>query len=106
MEVVAAVGADGEFARPGHAGAGGGEQPQDLGNDVLRSVAGDLGGILAGVGAGCTEYRDQHVVQYAAVVHDLPVVYRVSCCCGQRFPAAEDTVADAQRLLPADADDG
>ena len=55
----------GEFARPGHAGARGEEQPQDFGDDVGGAVAGEFDRILARIGVRCAENRCEHVVDRA-----------------------------------------
>ena len=106
VEFARKIGPDGEFARLGHACAGGGQQAQRFGNDVLRTVARDFGGVLARIGTGRPEYRDQHVVERSPVGHDMAVMNRIAPGIGQRRASPENAVADRQRVAAAYADDG
>ena len=100
------VGADGEFARIGRAGSGSNCQPENLRDDILRSVARNLGGIFARIGVRCAKNRDEYVVDDPLAVENAAVVYRVTFGIGERPASAENPVADGQRFVAAQPDNG
>ena len=106
VEFPGQVGADGEFARLGHASARGGQQPEDFRDDVGGAVARDFDRVFARVGVRGAENGRQHVVDHAVAVGYRAVMHRVAVCLGERPPAPEYPVADGEGFSAADADDG
>ena len=106
VQLARQVGAQGELARLGHAGAGGDQETQDFGDDERRAVRRDFDRVLARVGAGGAEDGDQHVVDRLFALDDAAVMDRVARGFGQGRRAAEDAVGDGEGFAAAKADDG
>lgn len=106
VELSGQIGADGEFARLGHAGSGRAQQAEHLRDDVGGAVAREFDRILARVGVRRAEEGRQHVVDRAVAVDDAAVVHAVARGCGEVRAAAEDAVAERRSAGAADADDG